>query len=1432
MKDRDKTKDQLIRELDYLRRRNAELEAREAEHQQTAGALVQSEMKFRKLTEKSVVGVYLVQDELFTYVNPKMAQIFGYEPNEMANRIGPKDIIFHEDWPRVEENLRKRFSGEVEALNFRFKGITKNRDIIHAEVYGTRTQDHGGPAIIGTLMDITEGVRATENLESELKKFQALYDLAVAMTAARTLDENLQLLVENSRSLLKADKAFLALRDVEQDDLYMHILSGIETEGFKALRIPFGVGMGGMVAETGRLCVVEDYFKEIEPAFHDAIGAEGLISGIAVPVQIGTTNLGVLYVFNRTQKPFSQSDLDTLSLLGNLAAVEITRRRAQEQLAEREQSYRVLYDEARGREELYRSLLHSSADAIVIYDMEGYTQYVSPSFTTIFGWTLDDVKGKRIPFLPESEREASLSRIEEILRDGTTCAGFESKRFTKDHRVVDVSISASRYHDHNGNPAGLLGILRDITERKRAEAKLRESEERYKDLYAESERRRQLYRTLLDVSPDPIIVYDMAGIPTYSNPAFTRVFGWTFDELKGKRTDFVPEENWPETREMINMVLQGKNFSGTETRRYTRDRRILDVSISGATFFDKAGDPSGSVVHLRDITPRKQAEANLAAELKKFQVLYELALAMSAERTLDDNLVLIVEKSRDLLAADKSFIALRDEQAGDLYMHTLSGIVTEEFKSLRIPLGVGLGGKVAQTGQLNVVEDYFKEIGPIFHDIARAEGLFSGIAVPVQIGRTNVGVLYVFNRTKKPFSKSDVDTLSLLGNLAAVEITRKRSQERLREREDSYRQLYEEAKKGEELYVSLLNSSADAIVIYDMEGNARYVSPSFTRIFGWTMEEVVGKRIPFLPDSEREPTMRIITGLIEHGIPCMGFETKRYTKEGNILDISISSSRYRDHQGNPAGILVILRDITDRKRAEAALKESEERFRTVAELAPFGMVLLAPDETTEYINPKYTEIFGFTLEDVMDSKSWFDMAYPNEESRDKAAAIWREETAEIRSEYGIGIEASPRIFTVKCKDGQFKKIAFRAVVLANGRIIATFLDVTTEVDAQEKIIRAKNEWERTFNSVSDLIIILDGQQEIVRANKALADRLNVAPDQLIGMNCRDVSISEKSAAALCPDTSVLADGMEHSVEVVDESIGGVFDLRVSPLRDEEGRLLGSVNVARDITAFKAIERARRLAVHHLSHELKTPLAIIKGSVKDLADEQTSVKLKERKIERIKRSLGRLTDIQLIVQEIVAPSQYQPTNFSVVSTLEEIVDDIRKKAAHRLVALTTQLEPLETNIIDPKVFSQALRTLVKNAIENTPDEGEVVISLKSTPTGVLLQVADNGVGISPSDREFVFEAFHHTQDTEHYATKNPFDFNAGGKGLELMRLKILSENGSFDISFESDRCRYLRKDLPNCPGVISECGPAGDATGCKESGGTTFSVLFKGKSEQP
>jgi len=113
-------------------------------------------------------------------------------------------------------------------------------------------------------------------------------------------------------------------------------------------------------------------------------------------------------------------------------------------------------------------------------------------------------------------------------------------------------------------------------------------------------------------------------------------------------------------------------------------------------------------------------------------------------------------------------------------------------------------------------------------------------------------------------------------------------------------------------------------------------------------------------------------------------------------------------------------------------------------------------------------------------------------------------------------------------------------------------------------------------------------------------------------------------------------------------------------------------------------------------------------------------------------------------------------------------------------------------------------------------------------GVLLKVDDCGMGIADSDMPLIIKGFYPTQQAQYYSTKRPFDFNAGGKGLELMRLKLLETEGAFRLSFESSRCAYLAASGGRCAGKISSCPYVNSEKDCLESGGTSCSVLFFGK----
>ncbi len=132
------------------------------------------------------------------------------------------------------------------------------------------------------------------------------------------------------------------------------------------------------------------------------------------------------------------------------------------------------------------------------------------------------------------------------------------------------------------------------------------------------------------------------------------------------------------------------------------------------------------------------------------------------------------------------------------------------------------------------------------------------------------------------------------------------------------------------------------------------------------------------------------------------------------------------------------------------------------------------------------------------------------------------------------------------------------------------------------IIRTKQEWERTFNVVPDLIAILDDKHRIIRVNKAMADKLGVAPEEAVGLTCYEHVHGTKEPPIYCPHSKLLADGQEHFAEVQEKRLGGDFLVTVTPLRDAKEHLTGSVHVARDITERKQIERERENLIKELN----------------------------------------------------------------------------------------------------------------------------------------------------------------------------------------------------------------------------------------------------------
>lgn len=294
------------------------------------------------------------------------------------------------------------------------------------------------------------------------------------------------------------------------------------------------------------------------------------------------TKDGAIRYFSLAGSPNLDAHGQIIGLVGLFK--DITARR----LAEQELKLQKAYLE---------QLIENAPEGIVVQDSLGRITKINEEFTRLFGYVPAEALGARLSHIIRGPDTVDQEEVLSIQEAASRRVQTEAVRWRKDGTPVHVSILATPITTEKGI-VGVYSIFRDITHRKQAEEALRESEERH--------------RTVLQAAPDPVVVYGMDGRVSYLNPAYTRVFGWTLEELLEQTIgDSLPEPERQENLQLIAKVLRGETLSGTEIRRTTKDGRMVDVSVSGGVFYKGGGCPEGCVITFQDITARKQTEDQL-----------------------------------------------------------------------------------------------------------------------------------------------------------------------------------------------------------------------------------------------------------------------------------------------------------------------------------------------------------------------------------------------------------------------------------------------------------------------------------------------------------------------------------------------------------------------------------------------------------------------------------------------------------------------------------------------------------------------------------------------------------------------------------------------------------------------------------------------------
>jgi PAS domain S-box-containing protein len=442
------------------------------------------------------------------------------------------------------------------------------------------------------------------------------------------------------------------------------------------------------------------------------------------------------------------------------------------------------------------------------------------------------------------------------------------------------------------------------------------------------ERRRQRdaesrYRSLFDGVPVGLYRTTPAGDILDVNPALVGMLGFPDRESLLARSAAALYVD-PEDRRRWQAALERDGVDDFEVRIHRHDGAVAWVRNRARVVRDATGCVLYYEGSLEDVTARRRAEgerARLHAEgdrrRRESELLAALARDIGVSLDVDKILQGVVEAARELCQSDASSIALREPGSAAMTFRHWAGTPHPSWAALRIEPGKGIGGRALVTGQPFRTDDYAADprITGDYLEAVRADGLIADLVVPIRWEDRVEGLLYVHNRSPRPFTDADELVLVRLADQAALAIRNG--------------QLFAAVRESEEMFRCLAEASFEGIAVHD-GGRILEVNRTHARLFGYTPAEMVGMSVYELtaPETRDRVQQHIQSG---HEGP---YEAVGIRRDGSTFlgEVRAGAATYR---GRPVRVVAI-RDITERRRADAERTRLEDELRQAQKMEAIG----------------------------------------------------------------------------------------------------------------------------------------------------------------------------------------------------------------------------------------------------------------------------------------------------------------------------------------------------------------------------------------------------------------------------------------------------------------------------------------------------------------